>query len=943
MSTIISSNPITYCINSQLNNYYSNQKNESIFNSNGQNNIFNYMKNNERNKNRIYINFSKEKAINQLNNRICEGSVNNKFKNKIYVEQGDYTSKLFNKENSSKNSLIPKKILSKEKIVNDKKNGYYDSSIKSMRKRRNLREMNDKIFNEKLSPINSINENNMKNSNDCYGLNKLGKNANRNMASLQKIEKYNFVNNNFKTSSNLVGNKINNSTSIIGNLRNKKEPQDNTKSIDKYNDKELHLNPNKEYEKRNINKYNNIFFFERKELSDKLKLINKHRLEENENKRLIDSIKNEGNQGTKYNYRCYAKRNQENKSIKISQNKDKNKKESKPYQLNSQAKILKHNSLNNNKVEIQAKKINDNKKDGQIKYYEDKDINSFKCKYNKRIRKFYCPMVKDNKIEVKLDNNLDIDKILRKKFDYITIENNNINLEIKNKMNNKNYKIIKNNEIELKKENPFLKSNKNNEIILTIINKVNENDDLKLSNKLVELSKKEIKNKNNIILFNKKQNEVNNEEESIQKNYEEKCYNKGNNNYIVERKEYGKKKTDIKEVKGNESDTKILIINNEREIKNKNNQIEECNPFENDDYINEKKNSKNYYYDDEFNINNKNKKNLKKLNKIYGFKNRGNNCYLNSSLQLLTRIDDLKEKTLNFEDINKDNITKGKLIKEFKKILNDIEKAKDDNLVISPEDLKKVMANVDEKYGYSGQEDANEFISLFINTLLSETANKNKVMEKMEIYDEKDRAAFDKFYRKFYVKKGYSYLLELFYGIIRSEKICNNCGESNLVNFSSFNMLDLPIYNLVKSKRNKRLDLRNILNQYFSEKKNTDFTCIKCNEKNIFTKTIMYSLPKYLIIFFGRIVENIYLYNYIDYPEEFNFNEYVDNKIILKNNNSYKLECVIEHSGGTQFGHYTSLCPMSNNCWYRFSDSYGNIHNEGYKSNDAIILLYKAK
>ena len=46
---------------------------------------------------------------------------------------------------------------------------------------------------------------------------------------------------------------------------------------------------------------------------------------------------------------------------------------------------------------------------------------------------------------------------------------------------------------------------------------------------------------------------------------------------------------------------------------------------------------------------------MKKLNKIYGFINRGNYCY--SSLQLLNKIDDLKENILNYDDIYQDNIT----------------------------------------------------------------------------------------------------------------------------------------------------------------------------------------------------------------------------------------------------------------------------------------------
>ena len=63
-----------------------------------------------------------------------------------------------------------------------------------------------------------------------------------------------------------------------------------------------------------------------------------------------------------------------------------------------------------------------------------------------------------------------------------------------------------------------------------------------------------------------------------------------------------------------------------------------------------------------------------------------------------------------------------------------------------------------------------------------------------------------------------------------------------------------------------------------------------------------------------------------------------DNKIY-----KYDLECVIEHSGGVGFGHYTALCPKdsNNNKWYRFNESYCDRENYGYQSKNATVLLYK--
>lgn len=184
----------------------------------------------------------------------------------------------------------------------------------------------------------------------------------------------------------------------------------------------------------------------------------------------------------------------------------------------------------------------------------------------------------------------------------------------------------------------------------------------------------------------------------------------------------------------------------------------------------------------------------------------------------------------------------------------------------------------------------------------------------MKVYNIKDQEAFDKFYKKFYIKKGYSFVLELFYGIIRIKKLCKNYETSNILKFNSFNILNLPIYKLAKLNKNKTLDIRDNINDYFLEYKNNDFICINCNKNTIYIITSIYSLAKYLLIFFARIVENEYFENITKYSESFNFNEYTNNKTKINNNINYKLECVIEHGGSVYFGHYTSLCCIYENC-----------------------------
>lgn len=323
--------------------------------------------------------------------------------------------------------------------------------------------------------------------------------------------------------------------------------------------------------------------------------------------------------------------------------------------------------------------------------------------------------------------------------------------------------------------------------------------------------------------------------------------------------------------------------------------------------------------------------------KLYGFKNQNNNCYLNSSLQLLTRIKDLKDEVFIFNEHYEDNDTQGRLIIEFRNLLKKIENSNDNGLTLDPSKLKRIMGNVDEKYNSNNQEDSNEFITNFINALLAETGNKKKKYQKLNIVEESEKAPYDKLYKKFFLRKGDSFILNLFYGIFKRKYFCRNCGNMNSIKFNVYNMIELPLVNLNTTYRNKDLELNELLRNFTESKKSED-NCSICNSDKVYSKSIIYTLPKYLIISFIRICDTKYFSNNIIYPKELKIKSDFEKK-----ESSYLLDCVIEHSGGLQYGHYTSLIPIdkNNNKWVRYSDNYCNGHDTGFQSRNALVLLYK--
>ena len=734
----------------------------------------------------------------------------------------------------------------------------------------------------------------------------------------------------------------------------KREIKINEKFEDKYNEKEIKKNKNRQYQKREIHFYNKDnkgkeshnekFIIKEKKITDNYRpFYEKKENFINLNKK-DDQIKNIpinsnykynlnfGNKNNEIDYKKkYFKKN-ENGNVQndIRPNEKQNNKINELIQVKTNKEFERKNSnyigdniiRNKNSLLYKIDKDNINKNIKKFRSNHSFIISIYKSK-NNNDNKFQLANNKDilNKNPSKLNKNINI-YINKNKNENL----NNIN-EIGKRNKQQNFFENKNSQ-----EKIYVKSHKNRNNILNDTNNINEYEPKKYL-----YNAKENKDKK-VIDINKKDEFVNGNKDNILENEEKKLKEIN----ILNKSDTHLQNTIIKE------DDKKSKINNSVEFEQNKSQE---NIFENNNYY-----KKEIQVENKFNYNNKGKEEKKQDNeelikekkisketkKIYGFKS--NNCYLNSSLQLLTRIKDLKDKILSFNDICKDSVTKGKLINELRNIFNKIDNDTSEQPTIELENLKNIFGEIDEKYKGNSQEDANEFISHFINALFGETTKKDVEIKKLDINNEMEKKAYDIFYKKFYIKKGYSFIIDLFYGILKTEKYCKNCNKMNSIKFNAYNMLELSIYELVKQNTNVSLNILTILNNYISDFKNDYDNCKFCNQNEIYINNCIYTLPKYLIVFFKRTVGEQYISNNIEYPEKLNFNDLITNKNNKINYSNYILDCVIEHSGGILYGHYTALCPIdeNNKCWYRFNDNYCDKNNYGYQSKNAVILLYKS-
>ena len=311
--------------------------------------------------------------------------------------------------------------------------------------------------------------------------------------------------------------------------------------------------------------------------------------------------------------------------------------------------------------------------------------------------------------------------------------------------------------------------------------------------------------------------------------------------------------------------------------------------------------------------------------KLFGLKNRKFDSYLNSSLQVFFHLKDFNEKIKNLEKQFKDK----ELINKYLKLIKEIDSIKRNNIILDAKDIKEIFCKIEEKYTYGNQQDANEFISLFLNQMKEEVKLVNgKQLEKTIIPANKfEEEAFFKLENEFF-KKYNSFLIEFFYGRLKKEILCPKDKEVIKVNFQVFNMIELldSSYNTINK----------LLQNYQVEKKIDTKIKIKCQfcqkeYNNYYSKTTIYNLPYYLIL---------YLVNPIN-----NFSEYTieANKICEKQNNEqYELISSISYYGNYKNGHYFAKCKdMGSNEWYEFSDEHWNKINGREINQNDIILFYK--
>ena len=327
---------------------------------------------------------------------------------------------------------------------------------------------------------------------------------------------------------------------------------------------------------------------------------------------------------------------------------------------------------------------------------------------------------------------------------------------------------------------------------------------------------------------------------------------------------------------------------------------------------------------------------------LSGLRNLGNSCFMNSAIQCLSNTTELTDYFISktfVKDFNKDS-KYSPMAKEWYRLLDGMY---EENCNISPVSFYKtsmIIANQnDVEFGFYNQNDVQEFLVFFIDSLHESLCKKVDINITGSIKNDLDKIAFECMTKwKEYFKNCYSKIIELFYGQMAS--FIDVEGEIKSRTYNPICFFTLPIAN----KKDITLydcfelftepELLSGDNKWFNDKDNKYYEANK--------RTVFWKFPNVLIISFKRFNNfGAKINNVVNFPiDSLDLSKYCMG--YDKHKSHFNLFGICNHIGSSNGGHYYSYCKNSNGKWYEYNDSIvREIDEEKLITNNAYCLFYR--
>ena len=648
------------------------------------------------------------------------------------------------------------------------------------------------------------------------------------------------------------------------------------------------------------------------------------------------------------------------------------------------------NEENNKEVGTTNEKLEN--KEVIINTKEIKDLNSFVSE-----RESENENLNNNNSLIKEKENNNIDHSSQEQSNIIKEENKDGNrgtdeIEVEIQSNAKNMndikKNIKENILEEKDEKKELRDEKNNEIN-------GNNDENKLeekfikSNLLILENNVDLNNNNNgnkieesnekkdiiIEVGNEQNNQLSLKENFINKNSHTDENNSDNNNrkatsienkiepnkesveVLINDNSKGIKGTEekkikmkdkketieVNEVKGGTKDNSNLIddIKNESNIKleKNNNDIENLiddstiQILQGNDKINISENNESKIKDDS----DSDEEEIS-TNKDYfpkGIKNLGLNCYMDSLLQCLFNIPELRDDFIK----KKFDKTKQPLSYYFSKVMKKL--LYSDKSYIIPYKLKKKLGEINPLFKMNKAADSTDLLRTMIDSFITEASlSSNDEEEKEQEYVDKQNILKE-------IKKGKkkNIIYNLMNVHILTTYKCKN--HHDIFSLNSEANINFSLKNIMKNKKekNSNINLGDCFDNLVQTKNNNQFHCDKCQQIILgeSSEKIFYP-PKILTIILNRGKKKAFR-GKVEFEQILDISDYIDshNKNLDEISPYYRLICSCNHSGDSSpSGHYTATCfNKETNFYYFYNDMIVEQKKYFEWIGEPYILIYK--
>lgn len=345
---------------------------------------------------------------------------------------------------------------------------------------------------------------------------------------------------------------------------------------------------------------------------------------------------------------------------------------------------------------------------------------------------------------------------------------------------------------------------------------------------------------------------------------------------------------------------------------------------------------------------------------LIGLVNRGNTCFLNTTLQMLSNIPPLTEYFIekNFDDDLMNRLSEEKhkenpdrravnyiiLSKEYAKLITALWT---NSGAIEPRSFHQCIQTFEPTFRGFSQQDAQEVMTYILDALHEGLYYEVKINYSGEIENNVDRLMVEsiKHWKNSFEKK-YSTIVELFYGQFYVKKISDddNFKKNEIIEtmYENFNLLNLPINGHT---------LYDCLDSFFSIEKIDDPVQVEGYTERLHIKREfkIIRIPKYFIIVLKRFKENNGFFKKMNNPITFPFMSLDISQYCIgydKTGSIMDLKCIGLHTGSLQGGHYFAYCKHINGKWYEYNDSSCNEINiekerrQGLFQN-AYILIYE--